>query len=109
MVYYGPFKNVKTINSGDGGWGMAPRTAIAQRSDGAIILLSVDGRELSSLGATLKEVQDELYNFGAYNAANLDGGSSSTMFYNDEVISNPCDSLGERSVPSIIYVKSKQP
>ena len=110
-VSFGPaliVNGVKTINSGDGGWGIAPRTAIAQRSDGAIILLSIDGREINSLGATLKEVQDELYNFGAYNAANLDGGSSSTMFYNDEVINNPCDSLGERSVPSIIYVKSKQ-
>ncbi|WP_435788296.1 phosphodiester glycosidase family protein [Clostridium sp.] len=109
-VSFGPaliVNGVKTINSGDGGWGIAPRTAIAQRSDGAIILLSIDGREINSLGATLKEVQDELYNFGAYNAANLDGGSSSTMFYNDEVINNPCDSLGERSVPSIIYVKNK--
>jgi exopolysaccharide biosynthesis protein len=110
-VSFGPALIVngkKTINSGEGGWGIAPRSAIAQRKDGAIILIAIDGRELSSLGATLKEVQDELYNFGAYNAANLDGGSSSTLFYNDEVINNPCDSLGERSVPSIIYVKSKE-
>jgi exopolysaccharide biosynthesis protein len=42
--------------------------------------------------------------YGAYNATNLDGGSSSTLFYNDEIINSPCDSLGERSVPSIIYV-----
>lgn len=110
-VSFGPaiiVNGKKAINSGDGGWGIAPRTCIAQRNDGAIILLVIDGRQIKSLGATLKEAQDILYKYGAYNATNLDGGSSSTLFYNDEVINNPCDSLGERAVPSIIYVKSKQ-
>ncbi len=110
-VSFGPALIVngkKTINKGDGGWGIAPRTAIAQRKDGAIILLVIDGRQVGSLGATLREVQDVLYEYGAYNATNLDGGSSSTLFYNDEVINNPCDSLGERSVPSIIYVESRK-
>jgi len=108
-VSFGPALIVngkKTITTGDGGWGIAPRTAIAQRKDGAIILLVIDGRLVNSLGATLKEVQDLLFDeYGAYNATNLDGGSSSTLFYNDEVINRPCDSLGERSVPSIIYVE----
>ena len=106
-VSFGPaiiVNGKKTINSGDGGWGIAPRSAIAQRNDGAIILIVIDGRQINSLGATLREMQDELYEFGAYNAANLDGGSSSTLIYKNEVINNPCDSLGERSVPSIIYV-----
>jgi len=110
-VSFGPAMIVngqKTITKGNGGWGIAPRTAIAQRKDGAIILLVIDGRQVNSLGATLREVQDLLYNYGAYNATNLDGGSSSTMFYDDEIINNPCDSLGERSVPSIIYVESRQ-
>ena len=109
-VSFGPAMIVngkKTINNGDGGWGIAPRTAIAQRKDGAIILLVIDGRQVNSLGATLREVQDILYEYGAYNATNLDGGSSSTLFYDDEVINNPCDSLGERSVPSIIYVENR--
>lgn len=109
-VSFGPALIVngqKTINKGDGGWGIAPRTAIAQRKDGAIILLVIDGRQVNSLGATLREVQDLLYEYGAYNATNLDGGSSSTLFYKDEVINNPCDSLGERSVPSIIYVENR--
>ena len=95
-VSFGPALIVngkKTITKGDGGWGIAPRTAIAQRKDGAIILLVIDGRQVNSLGATLREVQDLLYEYGAYNATNLDGGSSSTLFYNDEVINNPCDSL----------------
>ncbi|HEY8805445.1 MAG TPA: phosphodiester glycosidase family protein [Clostridium sp.] len=110
-VSFGPaiiVNGKKTITKGDGGWGIAPRTAIAQRKDGAIILLVIDGRQVNSIGATLREVQDLLYDYGAYNATNLDGGSSSTLFYDDEIINNPCDSLGERSVPSIIYVESRK-
>jgi len=107
-VSFGPAMIVngkKMIKKGDGGMGIAPRTAIAQRQDGAIILLVIDGRQANSIGATLREVQDILYDeYGAYNATNLDGGSSSTLFYNDEVINNPSDSLGERAIPSIIYV-----
>ena len=109
-VSFGPAMIVngqKTINKGDGGWGIAPRTCIAQRKDGAILLLVIDGRQVSSLGATLREAQDVLYEYGAYNATNLDGGSSSTLFYDDDVINNPCDNLGERSVPSIIYVENR--
>ena len=93
-----------TIKSGDGGWGIAPRTAIGQREDGSILLLVADGRQVKSLGATLRDIQDIMLEYGAYNATNLDGGSSSTMYYDDEVINNPCDPLGERAVPSIIYV-----
>jgi len=94
-----------TIKSGDGGWGIAPRTAIGQRKDGSILFLVIDGRQTSSVGATLKDVQTIMLQYGAINATNLDGGSSSTMYYEGEVINNPCDPLGERSVPSIIYVK----
>ncbi|MGH4123036.1 MAG: phosphodiester glycosidase family protein [Clostridium sp.] len=111
-VSFGPALIVngkKTIvNEGnDGGQGPAPRTAIAQRLDGAIILLVIDGRQIGSLGATLKDVQDVLYKYEAYHASNLDGGSSATMFYKNEVISNPSDSYGERSIPSIVYVESR--
>ena len=77
-VSFGPALIVngqKTITKGDGGWGIAPRTCVAQTKDGAIIFLVIDGRQLGSLGATLKEAQDVLYDYGAYNASNLDGGS----------------------------------
>jgi exopolysaccharide biosynthesis protein len=110
-VSFGPaliVNGVKAITTGDGGWGIAPRTAIAQKKDGTIIFIVIDGRRINSFGATLRELQDELYKFGAYNAANLDGGSSSTLFYNDEVINNPCGKLGERKVPSIIYVEKER-
>ncbi|MEY8001030.1 phosphodiester glycosidase family protein [Clostridium sp. Mt-5] len=94
-----------TIKSGDGGWGIAPRTSIGQRADGAILFLVIDGRQTKSVGASLKDVQNIMIKYGAINATNLDGGSSSTMYYEGEVINNTCDPLGERSVPSAIYVK----
>ena len=107
-VSFGPALVVNgkgTIKSGDGGWGIAPRTAIGQRSDGAIILLAIDGRTTKSLGASLKDVQNIMLNYGAYNASNLDGGSSTTMYNNGSVINNPCNALGERAVPSAFIVK----
>lgn len=94
-----------TIKSGDGGWGIAPRTAIGQKKDGTILMLVIDGRQTDSLGASLRDVQNIMLEYGAYNATNLDGGSSTTMYYDNEVLNNPCDPLGERSVPSIVYVK----
>ena len=93
-----------TITSGNGGYGIQPRTAIAQRQDGAVLFLVIDGRQKDSVGATLKNVQDILLQYGAYNAFNLDGGASSTMVYNGEVINNPSDMLGERYVPNAFIV-----
>lgn len=93
-----------TINKGDGGWGISPRTAIGQKEDGSVIFLVIDGRSIKSFGATLKEVQDIMLKYGAVNAANLDGGSSATMFYDGKVINTPSDALGERSVPSVFMV-----
>lgn len=94
-----------TSMAGDGGWGVAPRTVIGQRSDGAILLLVIDGRSATSLGATLKEAQEVIYKCGAVNAINLDGGKSTTMYYNDKIINNPSDSLGERAIPTAIIVE----
>ena len=106
-VSFGPALVVNgkgTIKSGDGGWGIAPRAAIGQRNDGAIILLAIDGRSAKSLGASLKDVQNIMLQYGAYNASNLDGGSSTTMYNNGSIINNPCDALGERAVPSAFIV-----
>ncbi|MFU0824678.1 phosphodiester glycosidase family protein [Clostridium sp.] len=107
-VSFGPALIVngeKAITNGDGGWGKAPRTAIGQRKDGSILLLVLDGKQISRLAATLRDVQDVLYEYGAYNASNLDGGSSTTMYYNGKVINEPDSALGERSIPSVIYVE----
>ncbi|MBQ5973047.1 MAG: phosphodiester glycosidase family protein, partial [Oscillospiraceae bacterium] len=60
---------------GTGGSGIQPRTCIGQRADGAFLFLVIDGRGAGgSLGATQKEATNLLLNFGAVNAANLDGG-----------------------------------
>lgn len=108
-VSFGPpliINGKKLITSGDGGWGIAPRTAIGQRKDGTILFLVIDGRQPGySIGATLLDVQNILYEQGAYNAANLDGGSSTTLFYNGKVVNKPCDMLGERMVPTAFIVK----
>jgi len=108
-VTFGPpliINGKKLITEGDGGWGIAPRTAIGQRRDGTILLLVIDGRQPAySIGATLLDVQNILYEQGAYVAANLDGGSSTTMFYNGRVVNRPCDMLGERMIPTALVVK----
>jgi exopolysaccharide biosynthesis protein len=97
-----------TITRGDGGWGIAPRTAIGQKENGEVLLLVIDGRTLNSFGATLRDVQDILLQYGAVNAANLDGGSSTTMYYNGRVINKPSDKLGERTVPTAFLVSSQE-
>lgn len=107
-VTFGPFLVVNgepTIKSGNGGWGLQPRTAIGQRQDGAVLMLVIDGRQIGSMGATLKEVQDIMLEYGAYNAANLDGGSSTTMIYNGKLINKPCSSAGPRYLPSAFIIK----
>lgn len=68
--------------SGNGS-GANPRTAIGQRADGAVLILVTDGRGASGhLGATAKDLISIMQEYDAVNAANLDGGSSSAMYYN---------------------------
>ncbi|HZW84088.1 MAG TPA: phosphodiester glycosidase family protein [Candidatus Deferrimicrobium sp.] len=98
-------KDGKGLVKGDGGWGVAPRTGIGQKADGTIIFVVIDGRQLQSLGATLKDLQKVFLDYGAVTAANLDGGSSTTMVYNGQVINKPADIFGERYVPTTFVVK----
>ena len=71
----------KVIKSGDGGWGISPRSAIGQKKDGTILFLVIDGRQPGySIGATLVDMQNIMYEQGAEIAANLDGGSSTTLY-----------------------------
>ena len=67
------------------GSGANPRTAIGQRADGTVLLLVTDGRGASGhLGATAADLIKVMKEYGAVNAANLDGGSSSSMYYNGQ-------------------------
>ena len=71
--------------------GQNPRSAIGQRTDGLVMMLVADGRQAGMPGADLRLMMDILYEYGAYNAANLDGGTSSTMVLNGHVINSICN------------------
>lgn len=69
------------------GSGANPRTAIGQREDGTVLMLVTDGRGASGhLGATANDLIEIMEDYGAVNAANIDGGSSSTMYYQDKYL-----------------------
>lgn len=69
------------------GSGANPRTAIGQREDGTVLFLVTDGRGKNGhLGATAADLIEVMSEYGAVNAANIDGGSSSTMYYNGEYL-----------------------
>lgn len=96
-VTYGPFLIINGKPSkvlGNGGWGTAPRTAIGQRQDGIVLFLVIDGRTVTRPGADMNDLIEIMQNYGAYNAANLDGGTSSVMVVNGEIINDPIDSTG---------------
>ena len=80
--------------------GVNPRTAIGQRADGAVLLLVLDGRSINTIGATMENTCDILLQYGAVNAANLDGGSSSVMVYDGEIINHCASVTGPRSIPT---------
>ena len=66
----------------------------------------IDGRGAGgSLGATQKEAMNLMIEFGAVNAANLDGGSSSELIINGETVSNPCSFYGPRYMPDGFMVR----
>lgn len=86
------------------GGGVNPRTAIGQRADGAILLLVINGRQIDSLGATYDDLIDIMLEYGAVNASNLDGGSSSLMIHNGEYITNSAYIFGERVIATSFLV-----
>jgi exopolysaccharide biosynthesis protein len=92
---------------GNGGWGTAPRTAIGQKEDGTVLLVVIDGRQLHSAGATMKQMQEIMVENGAVNAANLDGGSSSVMELNGKIINSPSSPYGDRYLPSAFLIEGE--
>ena len=92
---------------GNGGWGYAARTAIGQRKDGIVLMLVVDSNEFRTEGASIRDLAEIMQNYGAINAANLDGGTSSALVINNELINDPINSALEhktRGIPTIFKV-----
>ncbi len=109
-VEFGPYLIVNGKSSfikENGGWGIAPRTAIGQRKDGIVLMLVINGRIPSSIGADLVDLTEIMENYGAYNAANLDGGSSSELVINQKIVNTPVAGgvNGLRDMPTFWIVK----
>ncbi len=86
--------------------GVNPRTAIGQRADGAVLMLCVDGRQAHSVGCTFQDLCDIMLDYGAVNACNLDGGSSSAMYLNGEYINSSSAGVGSsRLLPNAFLFK----
>lgn len=88
----------------DLGGGMNPRTCLGQTADGTVLLFVVEGRRPDSLGATYDDIAQVMFEHGAVNAGNLDGGSSSDMYYNGEQIIWNSFYTGARRIPNAILV-----
>ena len=112
-VCFGPFLIVngkESFTQGNGGYGVHPRTAIGQRKDGIILFLTIEGNGNKygfRGGATVIDMIDIFKRYGAYNAANLDGGASSVLAIDGKVYNNPVaySATGERSLPNAWIVK----
>ena len=100
LIVNGEPASVKGASSG-----LNPRTAIGQRADGAVLMLVIDGRQASSLGATYADEISVLLEYGAINAANLDGGSSSLMYYKGEYLNKGVLLTGSRELPTGFIVR----
>ena len=84
-----------------------PRTAIGILEDGHYVFVVSDGRTDESEGLSLYELAEFMQSLGVTTAYNLDGGGSSTMVYQGEVVNNPTtsgNSVKERSVSDIVYI-----
>lgn len=84
--------------------GDQPRTAVGVIADNHLVFVVVDGRQEGySEGVTLPELADIMLSLGATTAYNLDGGGSSTMYFNGQVVNSPSNG-GERGTSDILYV-----
>lgn len=84
--------------------GINPRTCIGQTADGSILLVAVEGRMADSIGATYSDLADIMEEYGAINASNLDGGSSSGIYYEGERLTRSSSVIGDRPLPTAVVV-----
>lgn len=84
-----------------------PRTAIGLVEDLHYVFVVSDGRTEESAGLSLSQLAEFMQELGVVTAYNLDGGGSSTLYFNGEVINNPTTngrSIKERSVSDIVFI-----
>lgn len=93
LVMNGQISDSQFVNSG-----VNPRTAIGQRADGAVLMLVIDGRQTHSIGATYSDLAEIMLDHGAVTALNMDGGSSTCMYFEGEYV-NKCSAYGGRPRP----------
>lgn len=85
--------------------GNQPRTLIGVRADGSLVLVVVDGRSTGySRGMTMTEAAELMVSLGCETAYNLDGGGSTTMYFDGEVVNQPSNH-GERGTSDILYIE----
>ncbi len=102
LVEYGNKMNADSFERGIGA-----RTAIGQREDGTIVMVVTDGRQGYSIGLTFPDMVNILYDkFGCVTGINMDGGNSSCMLFNGELINNPANqAAGTRTLPTAWLIK----
>ncbi|HEM6272874.1 TPA: phosphodiester glycosidase family protein [Streptococcus suis] len=84
-----------------------PRTAIGIIDENHYIIVVADGRTTESEGLSLYQMAEIMKEYGATTAYNLDGGGSSTLYFNGQVINNPTtngNTISERAVSDIVYI-----
>ena len=100
----GPVLIVDGVRQEGLGGGMNPRTCIGQRADGSVLLAVIEGRHPNSFGATYDDIAALMEDYGAVNAANLDGGSSSAMYYDGAQVTRGSNIVGSRRMATAILV-----
>ena len=84
-----------------------PRTAIGIIDENHYIIIVSDGRTSESEGLSLYQMAEIMKSYGVKAAYNLDGGGSSTLYFNGQVINKPTtngNTISERSVSDIVYI-----
>ncbi len=108
-VSFGPQLIVNGVNrvsaNLDGAWGWAPRTAIGQRQNGSVVMIITDGRfywNKTHRGASMSDMAHLFEKYNAVNAIAMDGGGSTTMIKNGELLLKPATStrVGMRYLPN---------
>lgn len=91
------------------GEGRHPRSALGiTRDSTTLLMVVVDGRRTWSVGMSLRELGDALLALGAWDAMNLDGGGSSTLWIRGHVVNHPSDASGERAVGNALFVGPRE-